>query len=100
MTLSGVVGEADEMSLYDDNYTNVGSPTGLFIQTSNQSGSTRLITLERPAWRVEAGELISVRSGSNLTRLYEVVGVHDADGGVPSGGSSRFTRSWQRPTTT
>ena len=84
MTLSGVVGEAGKMSLYDDNYTNVGSPTGLFINVKSiwlneidNSGTPHGFA------NVEAGELIELFvQGQPEYGLYEVVAAHDETGGA------------------
>ena len=84
MTLSGVVGEAGKMSFYDDNYSNVGSPTGLFKDTKSiwlneidNSGSPHGFD------NVEAGEFIELFvQGQPEYGLYEVVDVHDETGGA------------------
>ena len=84
MTLSGVVGEAGKMSMYDDNYTNIGSPTGLFtavksiwLNEIDESGTPHGFE------GVEAGELIELFvQGQPEYGLYEVIDVHDETGGA------------------
>ena len=84
MNLLGTVANQGQMSLYDDNYTNVGSPTGLFkdaksiwLNEKDNSGTPHGFA------GVEAGELIELFvQGADEYGLYEVVDVHDETNGA------------------
>lgn len=84
MNLLGTVAQQGQMSLYDDNYTNVGSPTGLF----KNAKSIWLNELDNDGTphgfnNVEAGELIELFvQGQPEYGLYEVVDVHDETNGA------------------
>ena len=84
MNLLGTVANQGQMSLYDDNYTNVGNPTGLF----KDAKSIWLNELDNDGTphgfnNVEAGELIELFvQGQSEYGLYEVVDVHDETNGA------------------
>ena len=84
MNLLGTVAQQGQMSLYDDDYTNVGSPTGLFKNVK----SIWLNELDNDGTPhgfegVEAGELIELFvQGSPEYGLYEVVATHDETNGA------------------
>ena len=84
MNLLGTVANQGQMSLYDDNYTNVGSPTGLFkdaksiwLNEKDNAGTPHGFS------GVEAGEFIELFvQGADEYGLYEVVDVHDETNGA------------------
>ena len=84
MNLLGTVANQGQMSLYDDDYTNVGNPTGLFkdvksiwLNERDNAGTSHGFA------GVEAGELIELFvQGADEFGLYEVVDVHDETNGA------------------
>jgi hypothetical protein len=84
MNLLGTVANQGQMSLYDDDYTNVGSPTGLFkdaksiwLNEKDNAGTPHGFA------GVKAGELIELFvQGANEYGLYEVVEAHDETNGA------------------
>ena len=84
MNLLGTVANQGQMSLYDDDYTNVGNPTGLFkdvksiwLNERDNAGTPHGFA------GVEAGELIELFvQGADEYGLYEVVDVHDETNGA------------------
>ena len=84
MNTSGVVSSQGQMSLYDDDYTNVGNPTDLF----KDAKSIWLNELDNDGTPhgfegVEAGELIELFvQGKAEYGLYEVVEAHDETNGA------------------
>ena len=84
MNLLGTVAQQGQMSLYDADYTTVGSPTGLF----KNARSIWLNELDNDGTphgfeNVKAGELIELFvQGSPEYGLYEVVDTHDETNGA------------------
>ena len=84
MNASGVVSSQGQLSLYDDDYTNVGSPTSLF----KDAKSIWLNELDNDGTPhgfegVTAGELIELFvQGKAEYGLYEVVEAHDETNGA------------------
>ena len=84
MNLLGTVANQGQMSLYDDDYTNVGNPTGLFkdvksiwLNERDNAGTPHGFA------GVEAGELIELFvQGADEYGLYEVVDIHDETNGA------------------
>ena len=84
MNLLGTVANQGQMSLYDDNYSNVGNPTGLFkdaksiwLNEKDNAGTPHGFS------GVEAGEFIELFvQGADEYGLYEVVDVHDETNGA------------------
>jgi hypothetical protein len=84
MNLLGTVANQGQMSLYDDDYTNVGNPTGLFkdvksiwLNERDNAGTSHGFA------GVEAGELIELFvQGADEYGLYEVVDIHDETNGA------------------
>ncbi len=84
MNTSGVVSSQGQMSLYDNDYTNVGNPTSLF----KDAKSIWLNELDNDGTPhgfegVEAGELIELFvQGKAEYGLYEIVEAHDETNGA------------------
>jgi hypothetical protein len=84
MNLLGTVANQGQMSLYDDDYTSVGNPTGLFkdvksiwLNERDNAGTPHGFA------GVEAGELIELFvQGADDYGLYEVVDIHDETNGA------------------
>ena len=84
MNLLGTVAQQGQMSLYDDDYTNVGNPTGLFtavksiwLNEIDNSGTPHGFA------GVEAGEMVELFvQGQPEYGLYEVIDVHDETNGA------------------
>lgn len=84
MNLAGLVSSRGQLALYDDNYSNVGNPTGLFkdaksiwLNEEDNDGTPHGFD------NVEAGELIELFvQGQPEYGLYEVVDVHDETNGA------------------
>ena len=84
MNTSGVVNSQGQLSLYDDDYTNVGNPTDLFkdaksiwLNEKDNAGTPHGFE------GVEAGELIELFiQGKAEYGLYEVVEAHDETNGA------------------
>jgi hypothetical protein len=84
MNLTGIAANAGQMSLYDNDYTNVGNPTGLFTDVK----SIWLNEIDNAGTPhgfagVEAGEFIElfVKDDPDYG-LYEVVDIHDETNGA------------------
>ena len=84
MNLTGIAANAGQMSLYDDDYSNVGNPTGLFADVK----SIWLNEIDNAGTPhgfagVEAGEFIELFvEGDPDYGLYQVVDIHDETNGA------------------
>ena len=84
MNLTGIAANAGQMSLYDDDYSNVGNPTGLFADVK----SIWLNEIDNAGTPhgfagVEAGEFIELFvEGDPDYGLYQVVNIHDETNGA------------------
>ena len=84
MNLAGLASSRGQLALYDDNYSNVGNPTGLFkdaksiwLNEEDNAGTPHGFA------GVEAGEMIELFvQGEPEFGLYEVVDVHDETNGA------------------